>query len=44
MELFHLQLHYTWMPFINYKNDKKREPQEQGSSLSLLEPICNTAW
>jgi hypothetical protein len=27
---------------INYKNNEKPEPQEQGSSLSLLEPICDT--
>jgi hypothetical protein len=29
---------------INYKNNKKRELQEQGSSLSLLEPIYDASW
>jgi hypothetical protein len=49
-ELFHL--HYAWMPLfifiiyfiiINYKNNQEREPREQGSSLSLLESICDAA-
>jgi hypothetical protein len=28
---------------INYKNNKKRELREKGSSFSLLEPICDAA-
>jgi hypothetical protein len=38
---FSLALHLD--AIINYKNNKKREPREQGSSLSLLEPICDAA-
>jgi hypothetical protein len=28
---------------INYKNNKKREPREQGNNISLLKPICDAA-